>query len=157
MHEKIQNYIHELLPRMSFAVSSITVHRDEDLDTDIFSVETDDPELLIGRNGDILRAVNHIVRRMAEADPECNIDDARSFYIDVDGYYKRSVDQVKTKARIVAERARSFKSDIALDPMSAYDRMVVHSYITKYDDLETQSHGYGKDRHVVITYKESKE
>lgn len=152
MKEKIYNHIHDLLPRLGFEVKSVSHLQDEDIHTDIFSIETDDPELLIGRNGDVLRAVNHIIHRMVEADKEISIGTDQSFFIDVDGYYQKNLQEIKTKARIVAERARSFKSDIALDPMSAYDRMVVHAYMKQYDDIETESFGYGKGRHVVIKY-----
>ncbi|MCD8495141.1 MAG: hypothetical protein LRY41_01715 [Candidatus Pacebacteria bacterium] len=151
MNDRIKKHIEALLPKMGFEVQSISIDKDSDLDTTIFSVMTNDPALLIGKNGDILQAVNHIIRRFAEQDPE--FDTRANFYIDVNNYHQRILDDLKTKARIVAERAQSFKSDIALDPMPAYHRLVVHAYIQKYPELATESRGEGKDRHVVIIYK----
>ena len=54
----------------------------------------------------------------------------------------------------MAERARFFKKDIEMSPMTAYERMIVHSSFSDFPDIETESFGGGRDRFVVIKYKE---
>jgi spoIIIJ-associated protein len=152
MHEKITTILKELLSRASFGVDDIEISLDQDLGITKYSIKTDDPKLLIGRNGDVLRAVNQLVRLMFEHQyPEFQESD-QNFLIDVNGYHSRKLNDLKTKARIVADRARSFKSDIALNPMSAYDRLIVHSFISQLEDIESESHGEGLERHVVVKY-----
>ena len=43
---------------------------------------------------------------------------------------------------------------VSLDSMNSYERRLVHKIIDEYDSLTTESIGEGKDRHVVIKYKE---
>jgi predicted RNA-binding protein Jag len=57
---------------------------------------------------------------------------------------------------MLAERARYFKSSIEMDPMSSYERMIVHAEFTETPDIATESAGFGKDRHVVLKYTEEK-
>ena len=40
-----------------------------------------------------------------------------------------------------------------MHPMNAYERLIVHSAFTDDPDIETESHGEGKFRRVVLKYK----
>jgi spoIIIJ-associated protein len=152
MDTLITKTIQDIVTHLALEVKDIKVFFDEELETKVFVVETNDPHLLIGKNGDILQALNHIVRRIFEENSESGDAESKNFLIDVNGYYKRKLEDIKTKARIVTERARSFKSDIPLEPMSAYDRRVVHAYVSQFSDVRTESQGEGRDRHIVIKY-----
>ena len=55
-------------------------------------------------------------------------------------------------AHMMAERARYFKSNIEVDPMSAFERRIVHEFLADATDLKTESEGYGPNRRVVIKY-----
>ena len=41
-----------------------------------------------------------------------------------------------------------------MDPMSSYERMIVHSFFAETPDIKTESKGEGRDRRVVIKFKE---
>ncbi len=151
-HDTIQNLIRTLLEKAHFTVSSITVESDDDVQLTKFIVETDTPELLIGKNGDVLRAVNYLVRRLLEE--EVGIETKLpNFLIDAGNYHARRIEDIKTKARIVADRARAFKRDVELEPMPAYERLIVHSFLSGMPDIATESVGEGRDRRVVIKLK----
>ena len=53
---------------------------------------------------------------------------------------------------MMSERARYFKSNMEVDPMSAFERRVVHEFLSESSDLKTESMGIGRDRRVVIKY-----
>jgi spoIIIJ-associated protein len=53
---------------------------------------------------------------------------------------------------MMAERARYFKSSIELDPMPAFDRRIIHEYLSTATDLKTESVGDGNKRRVMIRY-----
>ena len=53
---------------------------------------------------------------------------------------------------MMSERARYFKSNIEVDPMSAFERRVVHEFLSNATDLKTESVGFGPTRRVVIKY-----
>tara|TARA_B100001778_G_C18403626_1_gene545377 strand:+ start:99 stop:557 length:459 start_codon:yes stop_codon:yes gene_type:complete len=149
MNNIVIETIKEVLDRMGVAYIDVVEGSLEDIDTiPLFLVVTDNPEELIGRDGDVFRALNYIVSHIVtEKDP-----DVERFQIDVDGYYKKQIESIKQKARFAAERARSFKSRIEMDPMNSFERMIVHSVFAESADIETHSEGDGKDRRIVLVY-----
>src|SRR3989344_9659340 len=110
-----------------------------------FVIRTEDSSLLIGEGGKNLIAINYLVRRIAEK----KIEDAAHFFIDVNDYHKKRIEEVKDLARMHAQRVRYFKQNIAMPPMNAYERRIVHTILQEYPDIKTESAGAGPDRHVV--------
>ena len=53
---------------------------------------------------------------------------------------------------MMAERARSFQYDVELSPMSAYERLIVHTTLQGAPQVKTESQGEGRNRRVVIRY-----
>jgi spoIIIJ-associated protein len=60
---------------------------------------------------------------------------------------------VRQNARPLAQRARLFKHDVEMAPMSAYERLVVHELFSEDPEIKTESAGEGKFRHIVLKYK----
>lgn len=100
-----------------------------------------------GYGGDRVKALNTIVRMITD---KKGID-AR-FTIDVNGFYKAEVEKLTGMAKMLAERARSLRYDVELEPMRPFDRMVVHAALSGEKDIKTESAGVGRDRKVVIKY-----
>ncbi len=116
-------------------------------------IDTPDSRFMIGRDGETLRSLNHLVRKMLEKDS--SETEAANIFIDVNGYQKKRFDSLKTIAHMMAERARYFKSNIEVDPMPAYERRIVHMFLESAPDIKTESEGYGPNRRVVIKYLNS--
>lgn len=112
-------------------------------------IDTPDSHLFIGRDGETLKSLNHIVNRMLEKEYD---SDRENIIIDINNYQKKYFDNIKTLSMMMAERARFFKTDTHLEPQSPYDRRIVHMYLENSKDLKTESAGSGRDRHVVIKY-----
>ena len=72
--------------------------------------------------------------------------------IDINGFQKKKVEGIHAVAHMMAERARYFKSNIEIDPMSAFERRIVHEFLSSATDLKTESQGEGRSRRVVIKY-----
>jgi spoIIIJ-associated protein len=119
------------------------------------SLSTPDSRFLIGREGETLRAFNHIIRKMLEK--EVGEEATQRLMIDINGYQRKRFDNLKTTAHMLAERARYFKSSIEADPMPASERRVIHLFLEEMKDIVTESTGIGKDRRVVIRYVENKD
>lgn len=115
-------------------------------------IDTPDSRFMIGRDGETLRSLNHIVRKMIEKNS--TEDQAAKLFIDVNAYQKKRFDNLKTIAHMMAERARYFKSNIEVDPMPAYERRIMHMFLEGVPDIKTESEGYGPNRRVVIKYVE---
>lgn len=143
-----------LLTHLNVAYSDISTETDERTSSVRFMITTPDSAILIGDRGDRLMAINHLMKRMVEK----RGDSAElSFLVDINNYQKKHIDEIRAKASMLAERARYFKSSVEMDPMSSYERMIVHAEFTDVNDIATESTGYGKDRRVIIRYTESKD
>jgi spoIIIJ-associated protein len=139
----------EIIERIlkDMGVSYTSLEETELLGNIVFAIKTEESKQLIGRNGETLRALTHIVKKMVE-----KAGGDRKFGIDVNGYRANKIKELEKTARLLAERARSLKYDVEMAPMSAYERMVVHSVLADEKEIETESRGEGRDRRLVIKF-----
>ncbi len=145
--ELLKSTIAELIHLLDIEVDTIDVtggHRT------VVAITTPDSERLIGPNGEHLRALNSIARRIIETKHGI---EAASFLIDVNGFHENQMEVVRANARLLAQRARLFKHDVEMDPMSSYERLVVHELFAEDPEIKTESQGEGKFRHIVIKHK----
>lgn len=70
--------------------------------------------------------------------------------IDVEGYKQRRRQTLQRLARQMAERALKEKRRVALEPMPAYERRIVHMALRQFEGVRTESEGMEGRRRVVI-------
>lgn len=145
--EKITNRIQEVVEKLQIPVDEIKVS--EAAGHTLFTIKTKDSGVLIGNRGETLHALNHIIKKVFEGEAR---DEAFRFVVDVNGYHLKHIKMLEAQANMLAERARTFKYDIEMSPMSPYDRLIVHSALTDTPDVETESQGEGRLRHIIIRY-----
>ncbi len=140
---------------MNVSVRQISITEDTPTNT-WYGVEVGEPHFFTLREGEGLYALNHLVRRMIEgkviAVPSDIGKSGPNILIDINDFQKRKVDSVRAVAHMMSERARYFKSNIEVDPMSAFERRIVHEFLSDATDLKTESVGFGPTRRVVIKY-----
>ena len=147
--QAIQNLIKELLEKVRVTVDTVSVI--EEPNTTYFGVEIKEPHIFLGRDGEGLYALNHIVRRILENKTPENQEETQ-IMIDINGFQKKRIENLRTIAHMMAERARYFKSSVEVDPMPAFERRIVHEFLANAGDLKTESVGFGPARRVVIRY-----
>ncbi|HWO07723.1 MAG TPA: R3H domain-containing nucleic acid-binding protein [Candidatus Paceibacterota bacterium] len=119
----------------------------------IYMINVDDGKTLIGAHGDTIHAIDHLVKKIVEKQVGAeSSEDEIHFLIDVNEYRTRQIRDLQTKALMMAERARSFQYDVELSPMSAYERLIVHTTLQNEPNVKTESQGEGRNRRVVIRY-----
>jgi spoIIIJ-associated protein len=148
---EIQNLIKDLIEKATVSVKEISLE-EKDSKNIWVSVEVDNPYIFTGRGGEALSALNHIVRKIIETKNPPESEEFFSVLIDINGFQKKRIDNVKAIAHMMAERARYFKSSIEVEPMSAFERRIIHEFLAEAPDLSTESTGEGPTRHVVIKY-----
>lgn len=125
---------------------------DGDINATRFLIRTNDPNLLIGYKGATLFALSHIIKRIV--DKRFDRKENRLYFIlDINDYQGKRIEEIKTSAHMLAERARYFKSSVEMNPLPPYERMIVHSLFASSKDFETHSLGEGEERRVVIRFK----
>ncbi len=153
--QDIENLIKELVEKTTILVNKIEAIEEKNSGV-IFSLEVSEPHHFTAREGEALHALNHLVRRIIESKesetPAPGELPGASVLVDVNDFQKRRIDSVRAVAHMMSERARYFKSNIEVDPMSAFERRIIHEFIADAPDLETESIGAGNTRRVVIKY-----
>ena len=118
----------------------------------IYNIETEN-HVLIGLHGDTVYALDMLVKRIVEKQHGAADGEERvQFMVDVNGYRTKRIEDLKVKALMMAERARSFQYDVELTPMNAYERLIVHTVLAEAQNIKTESQGEGRGRRVVIKY-----
>lgn len=155
MEAKIEQTLKELLEAAGFAHKAIT--RNTVAGQTIFSIETDDARTLIGMHGDTVHALDYLVKKIVEnsIEPSGAETEGLHFLVDVNDYRTKQIKDLQSKALMMAERARSFQYDVELSPMSAYERLIVHTTLQDAPNVKTESQGEGRSRRVVIKYAAS--
>lgn len=144
--ELLQNLAEKVITLLGVEVEKVSVtagHRT------IVAITSSDSPALIGSHGENLQALNLVLRKLAEATYGA---EAASFLVDVNGYHENQMEKVREQARLLAQRARLFKHDVEMEPMSAYERLVVHELFAEDAEIKTESAGEGKFRHIVLKY-----
>ncbi len=152
--QEIHNLITELIEGLKVKVNKIDIIEDKANkkgDKTWFAVDVSEPHFFINREGEALSALNHLVRRIVEKNLVEN-SPTESFLIDINDFQKKKVEAVQAVAHMMSERARYFKSSVEVDPMSAFERRIVHEFLSEATDLATESIGVGPTRRVVIKY-----
>lgn len=145
-HETIKTFLSDLLAHLGVTYDSIDIETHND--QTIFQIHAQDSGTIIGTRGDVIKAINYLVKKAFE-----DKDDVH-FLVDVNGYRTKKITELEETAKLLAERARSLKYNVEMNPMSSYERMIVHSALANEPNIRTESHGEGRDRRVVICFQE---
>src|SRR6185436_9108601 len=138
--KEIQNLIKELIEKTTIPVNEITITEDSPTNC-WFAVEVQEPHFFTSREGEALMALNHLVRRFIENKTPNAAETDYGILIDINGFQKKKVENLRAVAHMMAERARYFKSNIEVDPMPAFERRIIHEFLSDATDLKTESMG----------------
>jgi spoIIIJ-associated protein len=101
----------------------------------LLDVKTEDAGRLIGRQGQTLSDLQYITNRLLFQQDAT----APKVMVDVGGYRAQAREALVKKAKDAAEKVRRWGDTVELEPMSAFDRRVVHQAIKDDPDVETHS------------------
>ncbi len=118
----------------------------------VVGITEQDKSLLIGRRGETLAALQFMVNLLLGA----RTDLWARVIIDVDGYRLRRKEALTSLATRMAERVLAQRQPFPLEPMSAYDRRIVHMALAEHPQVMTESTGEGDQRRVVIMLREGR-
>jgi spoIIIJ-associated protein len=143
------NIIEDVLNLMGIDYSATV---EEMPDTTFININSDGLDgLLIGRRGETLASIQHVVNRIFTSKTGMH----SKVTIDVGGYVKRKHRLLIEKAQKIADRVRKTKKDYDFEPLKAADRRIIHLAVAEYNDVTTYTIGDGLLRKVVITPKTS--
>ena len=145
--ETIKNVIKNVLSSLDYNARVDVFQNEKDQALKILSISSEeDLSMLIGKNGQNLRAIEHIAKLIAFK----KIGGQANFVVDINDYRKSRAKFVIQNAIEVANRVKENKKAEALMPMSSYERRLVHIELASYPEVETESIGEEPKRRVVI-------
>jgi spoIIIJ-associated protein len=150
MAELVEDTVREILEEVVAGLGlngTVAVERDHEVVTG--TVEGEDLGLFIGRHGQTIDAVQHLIFRIALARGAGDEGDLR-VVIDAEGYRARRAEALQRVADQAAEDARRYGRPVALDAMTASERKLVHEYLRDRGGVETYSEGEEPARHLVV-------
>lgn len=146
---KIKKRSEELLGVLGFSGEAIISQRESVV---LVNFQLDDPGILIGKNGEGLEALQHVIRLLLGADDP---DNRSLVVVDINGYRKKRTGMIENMARDAAHKVRLERIEIELDPMNSFERRIVHTIVSAVSDVESESVGERQFKRVKIKPKAS--
>lgn len=137
-------YLEDLLSFFGINVAVYSTLDDEVIQLSVPSTSLN--SLLIGKNADNLRALQHIVS-MALVAREGEITRVN---VDIADYKRQRADRIAERAEGWIKKVRATGEPMSLD-LNAADRRVVHKLAEDYSDITTHSEGEGRERKLIIS------
>ena len=135
----------EIADRMGFEVE-VDQREDEDEDHTLLNINGEDASQLIGKKGQTLDAIQYLLNKISSTDG----DDHKPVVVDCNGYRQRRSEALQDMARQLGEKAAQSGRIVAVNPMSAHDRRIIHMTLKEAPGLTTRSEGDGLYRRLLI-------
>ena len=111
--------------------------------------------MIIGRHGDVLDSIQYLCNIIAGRFPKnSEKHEYVRIIVDVENYRQKRSDTLKSLARRMAEKVLYSGRNYTFEPMTGYERRIIHSEIQNIEGVYTYSIGTEGDRRVVIAYGE---
>jgi spoIIIJ-associated protein len=111
-----------------------------------YAVQSDQNALLIGREGRTLLAMQFLLRQHLVSFTQTPV----RIQLDIANYHENHRKQLEILATRTAKEVVKTGIQVKLDPMSPYDRRIVHAKLSEWRDVSTQSEGEGENRALII-------
>ena len=141
-------YLEDLLSFFGINVAVTSTIDDEVIQLSVPSTSLN--SLLIGRNADNLRALQHVVS-MALVSKGAEVTRVN---VDIASYKQHRAERIAEKAEGWIKKVRETGQSMTID-LNAADRRVVHKVAGDYSDIETHSEGEGRERKLIINKVET--
>ena len=150
IYNLIKEFLTEVIEKLGLEVSFELKKQDDRATLKMYS---NNNNILIGHNGNTLKALENLVKQKVLV--ETGIFFAIS--LDVENYKDKKVARLERLAKNLARDVLKTKVAVHMENMNAYERRIVHNVLTKFKNISSASEGEEPNRHIVISYVESKE
>lgn len=112
--------------------------------------------MLIGHHGDTLDALQYLANLASAQKNDEGVKDKSRVTVNIEGYRAKREETLRTLARSKAAQALRTHRNVMLEPMSPYERRIIHSEIQNIEGVTTNSIGSDTNRKVVIMVNKAK-
>lgn len=104
-----------------------------------------DSALVIGRSGETLKSMEYLLNLILRDGPE-----GERIRLDSEGYRQSRIESLEKQAHAAAVDATRRRRPVRMDPMTSWERRIVHLTLQDHSDVETRSAGEDPYRKVVV-------
>ena len=138
------DYLEQLLDILDFDGD---IDMDVEGDRAVVSIDGgDDLDTLVGADGAVLDAIQELTRLAVQQE----LGDRSRLMLDIAGWRAAKREALTEAARVVAKRVLESADSEEMDPMSPFERKIVHDAIAEIDGVESDSTGVEPHRRVVV-------
>ncbi len=145
--DKIIDFLMGLFKRMRIE-ADVELKNVEDSKYEM-NINSPESGIVIGKQGKTLEAIQLITNIVASKYG----NDGIKVILDIEDYRKRRERSIERIAKRIASQVRRTKGSRLLEPMNPFERRIVHTTLSKYEDIETISEGEGLYKQVRILYR----
>ena len=143
----IKKYINEFANKFGVKINSEV--RETDGIINVMLV-TENNALLIGKDGKNIDAIQILLRQAVCNQTNQNI----KVLVDISGYKNKKNKNLEFEIKKICKEVLNTKVEVKLDPMNSYQRRIVHTVVSEFPNLKSESIGEAPNRYTVISYKE---
>ncbi len=145
--EAARSFIETLLRDLAIQ-ADVQIHDDGNGES-LITIEGEGASALIGHHGDTLEAFQYLVNLAANKKD----DEERQYTritINIENYREKREETLRKLASKMAAKVKKTGRNIALEPMNAYERRIIHAEIQTIEGVSTNSVGSEGNRRVII-------
>lgn len=123
--------------------------KEQDGNTIYIEIKGEEAKFLIGYRGEVLNSIQTILVAVAGK----NITEKIHVNVDILGYREKRKKVLEDLAQRVANSVIKNRKSVTLEPMTAYERKIIHTILQTNAKVKTESIGEGEHRRIVISLK----
>lgn len=115
----------------------------------LLNIKGENVSHLIGYKGKTIEYFQSLINSILQKENE----EYAKVFIEINDYKKQKEEKLRKLADKMANNVVKFRKPIKLEPMTAYERLIIHQELANRDDVITESYGEEPRRRVVIKKK----
>ena len=140
----------DFLNRVTAALGiTATVDIEETADGPRLNLTGEDAELLVRHRGEPLKALQHVV----DMSYGRSLEGEKRVFVDALAYRKGKDIELRSMAKLLAEKAKTSGIDQQLGPLNPYERRLVHLAAAEVPGVTTESVGDAFSKTVLISLR----
>ena len=143
----VKNFLDDFISKLPTNDLKYEIKRDKsDL---LVNITGEDTGYLIGYRGNVLNSIQVILNNIANK----GINERVRILLNIGGYKEKREKDLKELADKIAGTVIRKRKAITLEPMSSYERKIIHSRLQENTKVETHSIGEEPNRRIVVSLK----
>lgn len=144
-----EDFLKSVFKKMNIESNLKIDSKKNDLFINIIDIDNKDKGILIGKRGNTLDSLQYLTSLVVNKESEKFV----RVILDAGNYREKREDTLRSLAKKMAEKSKYTNKPVRLEPMSAYERRIIHSALQRQKDINTFSEGREPFRRIVIENK----